>query len=178
MTNDKMFAFKKLTNSNHWKNLKCYWKELNSISKEMNFANKMEMFARLSNNNLGSFDSKISNIIENISKLELVNKEALIFIKNAILERYNHIQQEHGIVTCYMMGGIAEERKALNELENQYILLDKMFKEDKINSKTYELTKETIYNSFEEVIKIKSSYSNNQIQLNKSFIDYIVELNK
>ncbi|MEW5820266.1 MAG: hypothetical protein AB1782_08760 [Cyanobacteriota bacterium] len=177
MTNDKMLAFKELTNCNHWKNLKRYWKELSSISLEMNFTNKMEMFARLSNNS-GSFDSKINNIIENIDKLELVNEEALIFIKNAILDRFNHIQQEHGIVTCYMMGGIAEERKALNELENQYILLDKMFKEEKINSKTYELTKEAIYNSFEEVIKIKSSYSNNQSQLNKSFIDYIVELNK
>ncbi|MEW5822292.1 MAG: hypothetical protein AB1782_19010 [Cyanobacteriota bacterium] len=151
--------------SNTWKNFNKleYIKDYNKLTDEFNNLEKEMNIALIK--------------LEQLEKARLITTEEQNYISLLFKDRMNHLQGSFGMYTCYqptMDGGKIVNTK--QDLENRYDIIEKLFKEKKINSETFTKTRRQII----EDLKVleKSDYTLKKKQINANLIDLIINLNK
>lgn len=169
MLNNK---YNKLIHNKNWTNIKKFWKKINAIDiKEQNNSN----FKNLQT--LQEQLEKIKNNIEALKTLNLITLEQSQYLSNFIHARLSYLNYAMGRILCYKMSLIgAEVVKKRADLEKQYDILEKIFNENKIDQKTFELTKAKI---IEDINFIDENTSINPKTENiEGMTDLLILLNK
>lgn len=161
-----------LSQDKNWINIKTYWKKLNSVERKTDFnANYTQ---------LQILQTQIDTIninIENLKTSSLLTSEQSKYLTNLIKERLHYLEFSMGTVKCYKMSQLGNQIvQTRGDLEKRYDTLENLFKEDKIDQKTFELTKNTI---IEDIKFIDENTSNDsKSKADESIMDLIILLNK
>lgn len=153
----------KLFNSNDWENLKNTWKRINKLNTNPNA--KIDWNATQSLMN--ELESNSQKYIDVLHKAGNINDEEKNFLARLFSERLSYLQYQMGLIMCYemsMVGSqIAEKR---DDLENRYDILEKLYKENKVSSQTFEFTRKKIIEDMEFINKHEPfNYNNKYIEL-------------
>ncbi|MEW5822290.1 MAG: hypothetical protein AB1782_19000 [Cyanobacteriota bacterium] len=165
--------YSKLTGNPNWQKISKVWKDLNhfEISKMYNKADFEKI--RSLEEDIQKTKSWL-NALEKAGFISLVEKN---YLERVISERYGYLEFKTGFVLCYEMSQIGMEiNKKRDDLENRFDLLEKLFKENKINSETYKQAKEAILNDYKFIDHNESIDQKEQI--NKELVELIILLGK
>ncbi|MEW5822291.1 MAG: hypothetical protein AB1782_19005 [Cyanobacteriota bacterium] len=160
-----------LFKNNNWKKLTVMWKKLN----ELDSLNPKGTHYTVLNNLRPSID-KSESIIKTLEQSLLLNAEESRFLKALFKERYHYLEYHFGFIDCYemsMMGFQIIDKR--DDLEKRYDILEKCFKDNKLNSETYKTAKEKLVEDLEFIETNK--YSENKTNINDKFIDLVIHLN-
>lgn len=163
---------KVLVQSKNWKNIQFYWKKLNSLERTKDYNANYEQLQKL--------QVQLESILKDVDNLKLqhlLTKEQCEYLKTFIQARLHYLEFSLGAVKCYKMSLLGSQiAQTRGDLEQRYDTLEKLFKEDKIDQKTFELTK----NKIREDIKFIDENGSNNAEANAvdGITDLIILLNK
>jgi hypothetical protein len=162
----------KLTTNPDWKELANTWKKLNHLETTHNNNQTYKTYE-----NLNKEVSRVLTLIDKLQKSNLLSENEAFFSKDTLQERFGFLQYQMGIVTCYKMSQLGlqiADRRA--QAEKKYDKLENLYKENKINTATFEETKKEL---IKDIDFIKShSYESEQKIYNSQMVNLLVLLNK
>lgn len=164
--------YKELLQNKNWVKIHTFWKEMSALELQRDYDRDYGNFKEL-------YDKK-NNITINISLLrdsKLLTKKQSKYLNDLIYNRLSYLEYHIGFVECYKMTLLGSKvAQTKGDLEKRYETLEKLFKEDKIDQKTFELTK----NKIVEDLKFIDENSNldPKPQLDDYMTDLIILLNK
>lgn len=177
--NPSLCRLSELVKDNDWQAICNYWKNLNHLNKIFDKNKRREILAKLG----APFDNQVATIGLDASLNNLETKKLLLpvekkFLRQTISERYYHISGEIGLISCYFIGGVPEERQLLNDLENRYKRLESLYNDNKINSNVYIETKTKIIEDLKLLEANRYTHKTELVSINDELLDILVSLNK
>ena len=164
--------FKKLNQDKNWVNIKAFWKKLNSLEGKNDYNENFKQLQMLK----AQIDS-VNRYIETLKVSSLLTIEQSKYLTNLINERLHYLEFSMGTVKCYKMSQLGSQIvQTRSDLEKRYDTLEKLFKEDKIDQKTFDLTRSKIAEDIKFIDD--NSYSEPKLQANDGITDLIILLNK
>ena len=164
--------FKKLNQDKNWVNIKAFWKKLNSLEGKNDYNENFKQLQMLK----AQIDS-VNRYIETLKVSSLLTIEQSKYLTNLINERLHYLEFSMGTVKCYKMSQLGSQIvQTRSDLEKRYDTLEKLFKEDKIDQKTFDLTRSKIAEDIKFIDD--NSYSDPKLQANDGITDLIILLNK
>ncbi|MBI4834144.1 MAG: hypothetical protein HY811_04930 [Planctomycetes bacterium] len=133
-------------------------------------------------NNKDEFDKlcKDSNqLVQRILKGKRFTDAVKTTIRLVFNARTEYISHEKLMTTCYEVSPSNKYIKTMADLENQYVLLGKMYKEGKINQDVIDKSKTAVRNYYEgisEWITDKPLLEKLSLEEKREVVDFIVEL--
>lgn len=164
--------FKKLNQDKNWINIRAFWKKLNSLESKNDHNENFKQLQILQT----QIDS-VNKSIEILKVSSLLTIEQSKYLTNLIKERLHYLEFSMGTVKCYKMSQLGSQIvQTRSDLEKRYDTLEKLFQEDKIDQKTFDLTRSKIAEDIKFIDD--NSYSEPKLQANEGITDLIILLNK
>ena len=154
-----------------WLKLTKMWKNLGKALNTRNMNELGALLVPMAPESKNGYKKHLTNLLNK----KLITKEEYNFISQTIQERYYHVYSTVGLATCYMTGGIPEQRQTLNNLDSRYKILEDLYQKGKIPADTYEVSKNKI---LEDMTLLKDKYYNNDTPVKPEYVELIMELNK
>lgn len=161
-----------LKNSN-WKQLCNIWKELNRFEIDDNtLQDRLNHYDKVKN-----LMANVPGLLNNLVKGNSISKEEEAFLNDAFTYRLDYLAFKNQIVNCYSMTEDAYNYLKIREdLELQFDILEKLFRETKINSDTFETARNKI---IEDLNLIDKKYpKDSKIYNTAQLSDLIIYLNE
>ena len=124
----------RLNKNNDWLAVKKFWINLNHFNNDSNDSTpSIKRFEKLSANK-----DSVEQSLQDLVRLDLLSEKESSLILNVIYTRLSHLERMVGYVTCYKPSPAGFNiLKTKNELENQYDILEKLYKENKITETAF-----------------------------------------
>ena len=120
---------------------------------------------------------KAQSYIDVLFKEKLLTEEQKQFLISTINQRIGYLEYQIGFVSCYDMSQLGFEIvKRREDLEKRYDILEKLFKESKIDSNVFELARQKINEDMTFIEQNNSSAS--QKAYNKDLTNILIYLNE
>lgn len=163
---------KELIQNKHWINIKAYWKKLNTLQENKAININYEQLQKLQEE-----IKTVNKDIDSLCALKLITVEQNKYLRDFIEERLSYLNYSMGVILCYRMSQMGSQvAQKRGDLEKRYDTLEKLFSEDKIDQKTFELTKNKL---IEDIKFIDENGSNNtEFKSVEGITDLIILLNK
>lgn len=154
-----------LFKNNNWQQLVKIWKSIHEIAATKAENKTYELLTKSREN--------AKNLIDGLKTSKLITVEESEFLEKIINSRIRYLEYAAGIADCYYMipGGV-ESLKKREDLEKRYEILDQIFKENKINTETFEKTKAQIADN---IIFLEA---NEKTKPSKNCLDLLIYLNQ
>lgn len=161
-----------LIKTSNWKKLGTIWKQINKLESSNDQTFPSDQYKELTTY-LPEAKSSINALYDN----KLLSEEEKEFLITIISQRVSYLEYKLGFISCYDMTQLGFEIiKHRDDLENRYDILEKLFKENKIGSEAFELTKQKIN---EDIIFIEQNeYSSSKKEYNKDLTNLLIYLNR
>lgn len=167
-----MSDINKLIKDPDWIKLSNYWKKLNHLQLKIDSPNRFELFQPVINER-----DKVLSYLNGLLNKRLLSNAGKNYLQGIIDQRYEYLNYKFGMVKCYDMSEMGYKITLKREdLENQYDILERLYKEKKINSETFSTTKKKLV----EDLKFIDNNNNmpSQKQTNTELIELLLYLNK
>lgn len=141
MTNTLDNRLELLKENPHWQELQALWKEMNSFKQNVQASDTRDFY----DNKVNRLKTLVLNTLYKLKKEHLINDDEEITLSKITFRRLKHLKRIFSGPMCYrpMLAGYLE-MQSLDTLEKRYKLLEKLFKESKINQKVYEESQKQI----------------------------------
>lgn len=163
---------KVLVQSKNWKNIQFYWKKLSSLERTKDYNANYEQIQKL--------QVQLESILKDVDNLKLqhlLTKEQCEYLKTFLQARLHYLEFSLGAVKCYKMSLLGSQiAQTRGDLEQRYDTLEKLFKEDKIDQKTFELTKNKILEDIKFIDD--NSSADPKSHMDESITELIILLSK
>lgn len=164
--------FKKLNQDKNWINIKAFWKKLSSLESKSDYN---ENFKQLQT--LQTQINSVNKSIEYLKISSLLTSDQSKYLTNLIKDRLHYLEFSMGTVKCYKMSELGSKiAQTRGDLEKRYDTLENLFKEDKIDQKTFELTRSKIVEDIKFIDD--NSYNEPKPQSNDGITELIILLNR
>lgn len=163
---------KSLEKDKSWNELRILWKKLNNFKTGQDYNKNYAAYKELEKGNL-----KVDGVLNNLLNSKLITPKEKEFLYRLFLERLNYLEFELGFVTCYKMTSIGSKiAETRGDLEKKYDIIEKLFKEQKINSETFKTTRQTISEDISFIQK--NTYGLTENSVSADTIDLLIYLNQ
>ncbi|MEW5822294.1 MAG: hypothetical protein AB1782_19020 [Cyanobacteriota bacterium] len=137
-----------LKTNKDWQAISSIWKDLNHFKGNNDYNKSRDKLTRLKNS-----VEKAKNNLNNLVNKKLLTADESNFIDAVLNQRLHHVERSVGLVTCYKPSpeGI-KNMTTKSELEERYDTIEKLYKQNKINSETFKTTSQQIKKDLESLI--------------------------
>lgn len=159
-----------LEKDSNWNSVRNYWVSLNHIGPRKNFESLIKYFDDL-RKQLPDINNNLAVLVHD----HLISQEEKDFIYSMIESRLFHLEGTFGAFTCYeptIDGGQVMELRT--NLEEQYDLLENLFKENKINQQTFSTIQQKLLKDINQI----QAKENDTNKANDNLTELIMYLNK
>lgn len=178
----------KLNKNVNWQALSKFWKQLNSLTIDFSPKDGPEALSpgasseTESENNLKTVGflrkgySDVNGYLDALVKANLLSSTERSFLIQLIQERFNYLQFKVGLIMCYEPSLAAYKIwQSRDDLEIQYDIIEKLYKQQKINPATFENARQRI---IEDINFVQKSDNASEKPVDKELVDILIYLNK